>query len=61
MPEDRLLRVNNVADRLDISRETVRRLYHAGDLPGRKTSPRNIRIYESSIETYLKKINPDSL
>lgn len=56
---DKLLRPNIVARKLDVSRDTVYRLIRQGDLDYLRTSPRNIRIYKSSLDEYLKKMNPD--
>lgn len=56
---DKLLRPDIVAKRLNISRATVYRLIQREDLAFLRTSPRNIRIYESSVDEYLKRLNPD--
>ena len=58
---DRLLRPHIVARKLDVSRDTVYRLIRQGDLDYLRTSPRNIRIYKSSLDEYLKKMNPDMI
>ena len=59
--KDKLLRPHIVAGMLDVSRDTVYRLIHQGDLDFLRTSPRNIRIYKSSVEEYLRKMNPDMI
>lgn len=56
---DRLMRPHIVAAMLDVSRDTVYRLVKQGDLDFLRTSPRNIRIYKSSVDEYLEKLNPD--
>ncbi len=58
---DRMLRPHIVARMLDVSRDTVYRLIRQGDLDFLRTSPRNIRIYKSSLDEYLKKMNPDMI
>jgi excisionase family DNA binding protein len=59
--KDKMLRPHIVARMLDVSRDTVYRLVRQGDLDYLRTSPRNIRIYQSSLDEYLKKMNPDSI
>lgn len=56
-PDDKLLRPNTVAKILDISRMTVYRLVKYGELEGFRTSPRNLRIRQSSITEYLTRLN----
>lgn len=58
-PTDKLLKPHIVAKMLDVSRMTIYRLYHYGELEGLRTSPRNIRIFQSSIDKYLTKMNPE--
>ncbi|MFQ5646267.1 MAG: helix-turn-helix transcriptional regulator [bacterium] len=55
--KEKMLRPNIVAKMLDVSRMTVYRLFQYGELEGLRTSPRNIRIYKSSVFKYLEKIN----
>jgi len=55
--KEKMLRPIHVAKMLDVSRMTVYRLFQFGELEGIRTSPRNIRIFESSIQKYLEKIN----
>ena len=57
--DDKLLRPHIVAKMLDVSRNTVYRLIKIGELKSIRTSPHNIRIYKSSVDEYLKKLNPD--
>ncbi len=57
--DDKLLRPHIVARMLDVSRNTVYRLVRIGELDSVRTSPNNIRIYKSSVDEYLKKLNPD--
>lgn len=59
--KDKMLRPHIVARMLDVSRDTVYRLVRQGDLDHFRTSPRNIRIYQSSLDEYLKKMNPDTI
>jgi excisionase family DNA binding protein len=59
--KDKMLRPHIVARMLDVSRDTVYRLVRQGDLDYLRTSPRNIRIYQSSLDGYLKKMNPDTI
>jgi len=59
--KDKMLRPHIVARMLDVSRDTVYRLVRQGDLDYLRTSPRNIRIYQSSLDEYLKKMNPDAI
>lgn len=55
----KLLRPSAVAKIMDVSRMTVYRLFQYGELEGIRTSPRNIRIYESSLNTYLERLNEE--
>lgn len=55
--KDKLLRPHIVANLLQVSRDTIYRLIRQGDLDFVRTSPRNIRIYKSSVDTYLEKLN----
>ncbi len=55
----RFLRVHTVAKLLDVSKSTVYRLIDNGALESIRTSERNIRISEPSLENYLNKINPE--
>jgi excisionase family DNA binding protein len=57
--DDKLLRPHIVAKMLDVSRDTVYRLIKIGELDSIRTSPHNIRVYKSSIDEYLKRMNPD--
>ena len=57
--KEKMLRPHIVAGMLDVSRDTVYRLIHQGDIDFLRTSPRNIRIYKSSVDEYLKRMNPD--
>lgn len=59
--KDKMLRPHIVARMLDVSRDTVYRLVRQGDLDYLRTSPRNIRIYQSSLDEYLRKMNPDTI
>ncbi len=61
LKDDRMLRPHIVARMLDVSRDTVYRLIRQGDLDFLRTSPRNIRIYKSSLDEYLKKMNPETV
>jgi excisionase family DNA binding protein len=56
--DDKLLRPHIVARMLDVSRNTVYRLVRIGELDSVRTSPNNIRIYKSSVDEYLKRLNP---
>lgn len=59
--DDKLLRPHIVAKMLDVSRNTVYRLIKIGDLNSVRTSPHNIKIYKSSVDEYLKRLNPDCI
>lgn len=56
--DDKLLRPHIVARMLDVSRNTVYRLIKTGELNSIRTTPHNIRIYRSSVDEYLKRLNP---
>ncbi len=51
---DCLLRPNDVARALDVSRSTIYRLYQEGRLMGCMIAERNLRIYKSGIVSYLE-------
>jgi len=55
--EERLLRVNVAARRLELSRRQVYRLIEAGELPAVRLSPRGLRIPEGALEKYLQRLN----
>lgn len=56
MSEHRVLTVQQVADRLQVNVETVRRLLRSGDLPGWRIGGRaGYRIFESHLEEFLDK------
>lgn len=57
--DDKFLRPNIVAKRLDVSRDTIYRRIKYGELDSIRTSPRSIRIRESSVDKYLEKLNKD--
>lgn len=57
----KLLRPHIVASLLEVSRDSIYRLIRQGDLDFIRTSPRNIRIYKSSVDKYLKKLNKDNI
>ncbi len=50
---DPLLTVKEVAARLQVSPEQVRRLIRAGDLPSVDLGPRTVRIRPADLEDFL--------
>ena len=51
---DRLLRTRDVAERLDVSCETVLRWYRSGKLPGgRRLGSKVLRFSEPELETWV--------
>lgn len=59
MGDDRLLRVDEVAERLRVSRETVRRLLRSGELRGMRPGSAKMgwRIPESAVAAWLKGVH----
>lgn len=55
LPDKPLLRVDEVAQILDVTKRTIYNLYNAGDIEGVNTSSRGIRIFKESVIKYLKK------
>ena len=56
---DKLLRVSIVARRLNVSRQTVYNLIISGGLVAIRTGPvAGIRVYESSLDDFLKERTP---
>lgn len=60
MPDDeqgrkKMLRVKDVADRCDVSTDTVYRWINAGDLKAIRPSKRTTRIREEDLEEFLKR------
>lgn len=54
MPQERLLTPQQVADRLNCSRNQVYLLIQQGDLTATRPAPRMIRVYESSVDELLE-------
>lgn len=52
-PDDELMRVRAVGEMLDTSDDKVRALFREGVLKGTRLSPRNIRIFRSSVEELI--------
>jgi excisionase family DNA binding protein len=52
-PEPKLLRVSEVAKMLRVSRHTVYRMIHEGDLPHRLINGRMYRVPVSAVKTQL--------
>jgi len=52
---EKLLKPAEVAGILKVHVSTVRRLYQDGELAYRKLGHRTIRIFQSSVEAYLKR------
>jgi excisionase family DNA binding protein len=50
-----LLTLNDVANRLNCSRATVRRMVDRGELEGVKIGLRGIRVKSESLERYLER------
>jgi excisionase family DNA binding protein len=59
MDDDRLLRVDEVAERIRVSKETVRRLLRSGELRGMRPGSAKMgwRIPESAVATWLKGVH----
>jgi excisionase family DNA binding protein len=55
----KLLRVNVVADRLGVTDRHVRRLISQGKIEGLKLTPRNIRVPETALEEYRRRLGKD--
>lgn len=55
LPPGRWLSVATVAERLDMSTKTVRRLIAAGKIDTVRLTPRSIRISEASLAAYIAK------
>lgn len=56
MPEEKLLKVPQVAERLDVSQETIRRWLREGKLKGRLLggTRSGYRILESEVERFIR-------
>lgn len=57
----KMLTPAQVADQLEISIPTVRRLYRGGELEYRRLGHRMVRIYEWSVDQYVNKHKPPKL
>lgn len=53
-PQEKPLTINQVAERLQISRMTVCRLIHRGELPAFRVGKRSVRISNSDVESLLQ-------
>lgn len=51
---DRLLTARAVAERLDVSTETVLRLWRRGELPGYRISSNALRFSEADLDAWLE-------
>lgn len=59
LKKEKMLPTNIAAEKLKISRSTLYRLIEEGQLKVVRVSKRNIRVLESSLQNYLKSLNPD--
>jgi len=57
MPDENLLRADQVARRLGVSPHHVRRLWRQRKLPGEKLSPRRLRFRLQDVQEYQRLIN----
>lgn len=49
-----LLTINEVADRLKLTRGWVRQLVRDGEIPSLKLGPKSVRIKESDLERWME-------
>lgn len=56
---ERFLTIREVAEELRVSRMTIYRLVHEGELESQRISKRTIRISKSALERYLKSQEED--
>ncbi len=56
---DRLLTTRDVAERLQLSPETVLRRWRAGEIPGFRLASNVLRFRESEIEAWLEGTRPE--
>lgn len=55
LQQDKLLRINIVAKRLNIPIRTVYHLIATGELPAIRITARNIRVRASEVDNFLEK------
>jgi excisionase family DNA binding protein len=58
LPQKTLLRPDEVADFLRLSRQSVHRLYESGEIEGIKTG-KPLRLFRESVIMYMKKKNTE--
>jgi len=54
LTSDQLLRLSEVADRLQVSRSTVRRIVKEGRLRTVRVSPRSVRVRPQDLEAFIR-------
>jgi len=57
MPDETLLRADQVARRLGVTPHHIRRLWREGKLPGVKLSQRNLRFRLPDVQEYQRLLN----
>jgi excisionase family DNA binding protein len=57
MAEERLLTVNQVAERLQVHQMSVRRWIKGGRLPGVRVGTRTIRVREEDLDAFKRPAN----
>jgi len=57
MPDETLLRADQVARRLGVTPHHIRRLWRDRKLPGVKLSPRNLRFRVADVQEYQRLLN----